>query len=63
MDSFNHLDLNSAQPLKTEQNGASIETNFALDGGFTLTSISAYRGLNFDAKNDSDLTRFDIQKL
>lgn len=57
--SYDELDLNSAQPLKTEQNGLSAELNWDL-GGYTLTSISAWRAFDFDAKNDTDLTRFDI---
>ncbi|RYG18457.1 MAG: TonB-dependent receptor, partial [Caulobacteraceae bacterium] len=56
------IDTNEGQPLQTEQNGASAEINWDHPSGFTLTSISAYRGLDFDAKNDGDQTRFSISR-
>lgn len=57
--SFDVVDLNSAQPLKTSQYGLSAEITAEL-GRYTLSSISAFKALDFDAKNDTDLTRFDI---
>jgi iron complex outermembrane receptor protein len=60
--SVDHIDTNEGQPLQTEQNGISAEVNWNHPSGFTLTSISAYRGLDFDAKNDGDETRFSISR-
>lgn len=55
------IDTNDARPLVTEQNGLSAELNVEL-GDYTFTSISAYRTLDFDAKNDGDQTRFSISR-
>ena len=55
------IDTNDARPLLTDQGGISGEVNWRL-GDYTLTSISAYRSLDFDAKNDSDQTRFSISR-
>jgi iron complex outermembrane receptor protein len=60
--SIDFIDTNEGQPLQTEQNGISTEVNWAHPSGFTLTSISAYRSLDFDAKNDGDETRFSISR-
>ncbi|MBB3911805.1 TonB-dependent receptor [Sphingomonas desiccabilis] len=57
--SFDRLALDSQQPLETRQYGLSAELNWTL-GDHTLTSISAYRRLDFDAKNDTDYTPFNI---
>ena len=57
--SFSRLSLDSQRPLKTRQYGLSAELNWTL-GDYTLTSISAYRRLDFDAKNDTDYTPFNI---
>lgn len=55
------IDTNDARPLIGNQQGLSGEVNWRL-GDYTLTSISAYRTTDFDAKNDSDQTRFSISR-
>ena len=57
-----YVDLNSAQPLPVHQRGLSLEVNEKF-GGYTLTSISAYRRNDFNFQNDFDYTHFDIQHL
>jgi iron complex outermembrane recepter protein len=57
-----YVDLNSAQPLPVHQRGLSLEINEKL-GGYTLTSISAYRRNDFNFRNDFDYTHFNIQQL
>jgi iron complex outermembrane receptor protein len=54
-----NVDLNSAQPVKTEQDAASVQATWKL-GSFTLDSITAFRHYTFDAKNDGDNTPLDI---
>jgi iron complex outermembrane recepter protein len=44
------------------QRGLSLEVNQKL-GGYTLTSISAYRRNDFNFRNDFDYTHFNIQQL
>jgi iron complex outermembrane receptor protein len=53
------IDTNDARPLIFHQSGGSAEINWDL-GSHTLTSITAYRVQDFDAKNDGDLTHFAI---
>jgi iron complex outermembrane receptor protein len=60
--SVDFIDTNEGQPLQTKQNGISAEVNWNQPSGFTLTSITAYRALDFDAKNDGDETRFSISR-
>ena len=60
---WNVVDNNGSQPYRNSSNGLSAKIDWALHGsleGFTLTSITAYRDSLFDAKNDSDWTKFDI---
>jgi iron complex outermembrane receptor protein len=57
-----YVDLNSAQPLPVHQRGLSLEVNEKF-GGYTLTSISAYRRNDFNFQNDFDYTHFNIQQL
>lgn len=57
--SRDRIDTNDARPLLTKQEGISAEVNWNIND-FTLTSITAYRGLDFDAKNDGDQTPFSI---
>jgi iron complex outermembrane receptor protein len=53
------IDLNSARPVKTQQDAASIQTTWKL-GSYTIDSITAFRHYTFDAKNDGDNTPLDI---
>lgn len=55
------LDLNSAKPLETENRGISAVVDWNL-GPVTLTSITAARRYSFDAKNDSEQTKYDIAR-
>lgn len=57
-----YVDLNSAQPLPVHQRGLSLEVNEKF-GGYTLTSISAYRRNDFNFQNDFDYTHFNIEQL
>ncbi|GBG13785.1 iron complex outermembrane recepter protein [Novimethylophilus kurashikiensis] len=57
--SWSKIDIGQASPLYTNNHGISANLNWDL-GPVALTSISAYRNLHFDAKNDSDQTKFDI---
>ncbi len=59
--SYTTIDMDQAEPLITRNNGASLIAEWEL-GDFELTSISAYRGFHFDAKNDSEQTRFAIAR-
>ncbi|MFP5391118.1 MAG: TonB-dependent receptor [Gammaproteobacteria bacterium] len=59
--SWTTLDLNQAQPLQTRNRGAAAELNWDV-AGVTLTSITAYRDLRFDAKNDNEQTRFSVTR-
>jgi iron complex outermembrane recepter protein len=56
--SWDEEDLNLNVPVVTRNQGISSTLNWQLDP-VTLTLISGYRAYNFDAKNDSDQTKFD----
>jgi iron complex outermembrane recepter protein len=60
-DYYAFLSNNGQQPLVTGSRGASAELNWKLDGGHTLTSISAYKDYHFDAVNDEG-TPFDVYR-
>ncbi|MGY1489286.1 TonB-dependent receptor [Methylobacillus pratensis] len=53
------IDIGQADPLLTKNYGISAKLDWTI-GTHTLTSITAYRGYNFDAVNDQEQTRFDI---
>ncbi|MCB5188239.1 TonB-dependent receptor [Methylobacillus caricis] len=53
------IDIGQAEPLLTKNYGVSAKLDWNI-GSNTLTSITAYRGYNFDATNDQEQTRFDI---
>jgi outer membrane receptor protein involved in Fe transport len=53
------VNINAGQPLITGSKGASVELDWNLDGGYTVKSITAYKGYHFDAIND-DGTPFDV---
>ncbi|MDF3933780.1 TonB-dependent receptor [Pseudomonas citronellolis] len=46
--------IDGRQNVSVHQNATSLEANWKLDSGFTLTSISAYRYWHFNPANDSD---------
>lgn len=58
--SWTQEDINVNIPLKTENTGATAELNWDLGNNLNLTSITGARRLAFDAKNDSDGTKFDV---
>jgi len=55
------IDMDQAEPLVTRNNGVSLTATWDL-GPVELRSITAYRGFHFDAKNDSEQTRFAIAR-
>src|SRR5690606_5456598 len=59
--SWNEIDVDMAQPLQTDNAGASLTVDWEV-GGITLTSISAVREFHFDANNDQEQTRFAIRR-
>ncbi|WP_437881438.1 TonB-dependent receptor [Pseudomonas sp. LRF_L74] len=50
------VNIDSDQAVNVWQGGTSLEANWKLDGGYTLTSISGYRYWHFIPENDTDLT-------
>lgn len=58
---WDEIDIGQAKPLITENNGQALTVDWDL-GPVTLTSITAHRDLLFDAKNDNDQTKFDINR-
>lgn len=59
--SWSTIDMDQAEPLITRNSGASLIANWDL-GPLEVRSISAYRKFSFDAKNDSEQTRFAIAR-
>ncbi len=53
------VNINAGQPLITGSKGATLELDWSLDGGYTVKSITGYKGYHFDAINDEG-TPFDI---
>ena len=60
-DAWNNIDIGQAQPLPTKNGGVSGKLDWDIGPG-TLTSVTAYREFHFNAKNDSDETKFDISR-
>jgi iron complex outermembrane recepter protein len=48
--------VNDPQYMHVRQGGGSVEVNWKLDGGYNLTSITAYRSWQFLPTNDADGT-------
>ncbi|TLX73546.1 TonB-dependent receptor [Pseudomonas nicosulfuronedens] len=46
--------IDGRQNVSVHQNASSVEANWNLNGGYKLTSISAYRYWHFNPANDSD---------
>lgn len=55
----NNIEDSQARPQRTDQGGASIQATWNVNDAYTLTSITAYRGQEFDIKNGG-ATKFDI---
>ena len=49
-----HSNIDGRQNVSVHQNASSLEANWNLAGGYTLTSISAYRYWHFNPANDAD---------
>ncbi|GLK89005.1 TonB-dependent receptor [Pseudomonas turukhanskensis] len=49
------VNINSRQNVSVHQGGSSVEANWNLNGGYTLTSVSAYRYWHFTPANDETL--------
>ncbi|HVL01245.1 MAG TPA: TonB-dependent receptor [Dongiaceae bacterium] len=58
---WDEIDIGQAKPLITENNGQALTLDWDV-GSVSLTSITAHRDFLFDAKNDSDQTKFDINR-
>ena len=59
--SWTTIDMDQAEPLITRNNGASLIATWDA-GPVELRSITAIRRFHFDAKNDSEQTRFAIAR-
>ncbi|MES2303147.1 MAG: TonB-dependent receptor [Pseudomonadota bacterium] len=59
--SWTTIDMDQAEPLITRNSGVSLIADWDA-GPVEFRSISAYRKLHFDAKNDSEQTRFAIAR-
>jgi iron complex outermembrane recepter protein len=55
----NSIEDSQARPQRTDQGGASVQVNWDINDEYKLTSITAYRGQEFDIKNGG-ITKFDI---
>lgn len=53
---FLSTSINDPQYMRVRQGGGSVQVNWRLDGGYTLTSITAYRSWQFLPTNDADDT-------
>ncbi|MBD9500796.1 TonB-dependent receptor [Pseudomonas sp. PDM17] len=49
------VNINARQHVSVHQGGSSVEANWNLNGGYKLTSISAYRYWHFTPANDEQL--------
>ncbi len=59
--SWDTIDMDMAEPLVTRNRGISLTADWDV-GPVRITSISAVRKFGFDAKNDSEQTRFAIAR-
>lgn len=59
--SLTTIDMDQAEPLITRNSGVSLVADWDV-GPIQIKSISAWRKLHFDAKNDSEQTRFAIAR-
>ena len=53
---FLSTSINDPQYMRVRQGGGSVQVNWRLDGGYNLTSITAYRSWQFLPTNDADGT-------
>jgi len=59
-DPFHSVQLNQQEPVYSSGNGISTQTDWKLDNGYTLTSITAYRDYHFSAQNDQDYSSLSV---
>lgn len=55
----NNIEDSQARPQRTKQGGVSAQLTWDINDAYSLTSITAHRGQDFDIKNGG-VTRFDI---
>jgi iron complex outermembrane receptor protein len=55
----NNIEDSQARPQRTDQGGISAQVSWNLNDAYSLTSVTAYRGQEFDIKNGG-VTKFDI---
>lgn len=55
----NNIEDSQARPQRSDQGGVSTQINWNLNDEYSLTSVTAYRGQEFDIKNGG-VTKFDI---
>ena len=60
--SWSKIDTDDSRPLVTDNYGVSLRAYQELNNGHELVSITGARWLGFDAKNDSEQTRFSIAR-
>jgi iron complex outermembrane receptor protein len=53
---FLSTSVNDFQHMKVRQSGGSVQANWRFDGGYNLTSITAFRSWHFVPTNDADGT-------
>jgi len=53
---FLSTSINDPQYMRVRQGGGSVQVNLRLEGGYSLTSITAYRSWQFLPTNDADAT-------
>jgi len=58
---YGDIDNDNQRPLVTGSGGLTTELDWKLAGGYTLTSITAYKTYHFDAVNDEG-TPFDVYR-
>ncbi|PKL96817.1 MAG: hypothetical protein CVV18_00135 [Gammaproteobacteria bacterium HGW-Gammaproteobacteria-8] len=57
------VDFNTTPFVDNELYGASLNLEYAFDGGHRLTSISAYRGIEQQRQNDTDYSANDLLRI
>lgn len=60
--SWDKIETDDSRPLVTDNYGISLRATQDLSNGHELVSITGARWLSFDAKNDSEQTRFSIAR-
>ncbi|HEY3654129.1 MAG TPA: TonB-dependent receptor [Steroidobacteraceae bacterium] len=53
---YRSTSINDVQHMQVRQGGGSVQANWRIDGGYNLTSITAYRAWHFVPTNDADGT-------